>query len=121
MAREVKFPPVTACPQPPACAPSQHTRAGLRGEELAVAREVKFQLGSTLSGLGTANLGALFDGYQVREGCPCEGLTWCMSRRKSRGAGLAVLRPGPGPHAGTLSQERRPPYRPCIPTPRRAR
>lgn len=41
-----------------------------------MAREVKFQLSSTLTGMGTANLGALFDGYQV-------GRTSCWSRRVS--------------------------------------
>jgi len=41
------------------------SQTGLRGEELAVAREVKFQLGSTLRGLGTSNLGEACSDYQV--------------------------------------------------------
>ena len=48
----------------PACLPEK-LPAGLRGEELAAAREVKYQLSSGLRGLGTANLGELCGGYQV--------------------------------------------------------
>lgn len=39
--------------------------AGLRGEELAAAREVRFQLSSALRGLGTANVAQLCGDYQV--------------------------------------------------------
>lgn len=71
---------VAPAPQLPCARP---VPAGLRGEELAAAREVKFQLSSALRGLGTANVAQLCAEYQV----PGEAAAWrraAGSRRIAR-------------------------------------
>ena len=79
--------------------------AGLRGEELAVAREVKFQLGSTLRGLGTSNLGEACSDYQVGKtgaanaACAYSGawlaLLFCIGCREEVGVGCALCGAAP--------------------------
>ena len=84
--------PHASLPARPPCATLlSYLPAGLRGEELAAAREVKYQLNSGLRGLGTANLGQICGGYQV-----CDDLTLKHPLAARLCSAGSTIGPGPG-------------------------